>query len=80
MTFAEASEIVEATAWRRFTCLYDGWRRDVYLLGSRDIDLTSMLILEYRSENNETTLVSTGAFETYMLNAVTSDCEITDLR
>ena len=78
MTLAEASAIADQLAWRRFTCNYDTWRRDVYLFGSHDIDLAAMLILEYRIENNTSSLVSIGAFENTMLNAVTRGCTVYD--
>lgn len=79
MSIVEASGIVEELAWRRFTCHYDAWQRDVYLFGSHDVDLSSMLILEYRRANNEVTLVSIGAFEMYMLNPVTRGCTVEDI-
>lgn len=79
MTLAEAQAIVERSAWRRFTCTYEGWRREVYLLGSHNPRMAAMLILEYRAEDDTATLISIGAFEMYMLNPVTVGCDREDL-
>jgi hypothetical protein len=81
MSQAEVDAIVEEVAWRRYRCCYINSAQDVYIFGSRDLDLAYMLILTYHTEHDEATLIRIGTFEMYMLDSVVgSGCTIQDLQ
>lgn len=80
MSQVEVDAIAEDVAWRRYRCSTLNWAQDVYIFGSRDLDLAQMLILTYDMEHSEPTLIRIGGFEMYMLDGVVSGCTIQDLQ
>jgi hypothetical protein len=79
MSRSEVLTKLNGFAWRRYTCQTNTWIQDVFLFGSRDLDESEMLIVNYDVLEEDTVVNRLGSFENYMLGSVTSGCEIVEL-
>ncbi len=62
-------------AWRHYDCESSKGATDVYVFGSRNLELAGTLYLNFESEGGREDLVQIASVEYYMLNLF-NDCKI----
>jgi len=77
MSRSETREYM-TNAWRHYECNYSvDFAEDVYLFGSRNIDLAAIVILRFEKQDDDQVLFQIAGFGNYMLHLY-DDCIITD--